>query len=440
MTGPDTLRLPPPPDAAGAGPVVVGYSGGLDSRVLLALLARDPAIRARGLSAVHVDHGLHPHAADWATHCARTCATLGIPLSIERVVVDGTHDAGPEAGARAARHAAFERVLPDGGVLALAHHLDDQAETFLLRALRGSGVDGLAAMRSLRRFAGGWMWRPLLAHPRDRLRAFAEANGLEWVEDPSNAQAVADRNFLRHEVMPLLRTRWPGADASFARSAGLLAEAAELLHGADDAPLRAASDGSALRIDALRDLAPGQRGRVLRAWIEGLGLPPLPAEGVARIGADLLPARRDAGATFAWSGAVVRAWRGRLHAGSATVALPVDWSAPWDGRAPLELPCGGRLRLEAHGSDPGGPRFQAPVRVHARRGGERIRLPGRAHSHALKHVLQETGVPPWRRARLPLVSDADGELLAAGDVVFSARMTDWLARRGLRLVFESAAD
>ena len=187
--------------------VLVGFSGGLDSTVLLRLLAGDADIRRHGLRAIHVHHGLHADADAWAAHCRRTCDALDVPLSIVHVDVDRASGLGLEGAARATRHRAFEEGLRDDEILALAHHRDDQAETFLLRALRGSGVDGLAAMRPWRAYANGWLWRPLLDVPRDALQAHATAHGLAWIEDASNGDPRFDRNFLRNEVMPLLRQR-----------------------------------------------------------------------------------------------------------------------------------------------------------------------------------------------------------------------------------------
>src|SRR5690606_24536585 len=137
-----------------------------------------------------------------------------------------------------ARHAAFADALADGGIIGLAHHQDDQAETFLLRALRGSGPEGLAAMRPWRRCGAGWMWRPLLDQPRARLEAWARARGLAWIEDPANADPAHDRTFLRATLMPLFRQRWPAAGSAFARSASLSADAADLLAAGDAAALR----------------------------------------------------------------------------------------------------------------------------------------------------------------------------------------------------------
>ncbi|MFN7136284.1 MAG: tRNA lysidine(34) synthetase TilS [Thermomonas sp.] len=413
-----SLALPAPPRD---GPLLVGFSGGMDSSVLLHRLAVLPALRARGLRALHVHHGLHSEADAWAAHCQAVCAGLGVPLQVVRVEVDPGSGLGREGAARAARHAAFAQALQNDEILVLAHHCDDQAETFLLRALRGSGVDGLAAMRAWRPYARGWLWRPLLELPRATLAAHARAAGLHWLDDPANADPSFDRNFLRRQVLPLLQRRWPQASTNLARSATLAAQAADLLD-TDDATLlaglRLAPD--TLDADALRALAPARRARVLRHWITALGLPPLPGQTVARIDRELLDAPRDANPRIDWHGARLQRWRDRLHAGPLHTPLPPQWEACWDGRTPLSLPTGDVLHL--HGSAG----FDAPLRVHARRGGERIRLPGRTHSHALKHLLQAAGLPPWRRERLPLLSAADGTLLAAGDGILAAPLADWL--------------
>lgn len=409
-------------------PVLVGYSGGLDSGVLLHLLASDAAIRRNGLRAIHVHHGLHPDADAWTAHCERECAALRIPLQVVHVEVDRDAGLGIEGAARTARHRAFAQALDDGEILALAHHRDDQAETFLLRALRGSGADGLAAMRPWREFARGWLWRPVLDITRDALRDYAIAHGLRWIDDPGNEDARFDRNFLRNEVMPLLRQRWPGAATGFARSAVLSAQAVDLLDLEDaSALLRAMRDERTLEIDALQAIPRERRARVLRRWIAGLGLPPLPGTGIDRIEAELLVARADAEARFDWSGTRVQCWRNLLHAGRIRDPLPPGWTQEWDGSTPLALPTGDNLVLV------GAARFDAPLHAHARRGGERIVLPGRTHSHALKHVLQDADVPPWRRERMPLLSDAEGTLLAAGDAILSTQMAAWLHAHGAHL-------
>lgn len=418
-----------PIDARPGAKLTVALSGGLDSTVLLHVLAMRGDLRARGLRALHVDHGLHADAPRWAAHCASLCAGLAIPFESVRVQVT-PHGVGIEAAARAARHGALQSFLEADDVVAFAHHRDDQAETFLLRALRASGPDGLGAMRPWRRFGAGWLWRPLLGTARSTLDAYARAHALPWVDDPSNADDRLDRNYLRLHVLPLLRRRWPHADAALALAASHVAEASRLLDD-EDARLfaQASRDRTTLDVIALRELDATRRARVLRRWVASLGLPPLPAEGVARIERDLLTARDDARAEFAWCGARVRRWSTLLHAGHIDPPLPAGWSAPWTGAAPLGLPDGGSLSLDPPAVLP------EPVEVRPRVGGERIRLPGRDHHHTLKHVLQDRAVPAWDRDHLPLLFAADGELLAAGDVAFSARFLRWLDAMGTTLAW-----
>ena len=410
--------------------LLVGYSGGLDSTVLLHALA---ASQPTHLRALHVHHGLHVDADAWAAHCQRDCDALGIELVTERVSVENK-GLGREGDARDSRHAAFARHLHDDDVLALAHHRDDQAETFLLRALRGSGVDGLAAMRPWRAYANGWLWRPLLEMPRDALRDYAVKHGLSWIEDPSNTDTSLDRNFLRTQLMPLLRTRWPQADAAFARSGALSAEAADLLDAGDDTALNEARDGDdTLAVDALMSLPAARRARVLRRWVNERGLPPLPGNGIACIERDLLHRSADDEARFEWASHFIQQWRGRLHAQAMPLALPHAWRHDWDGSNILHLPTGATLELL------GAPRFDAPLRVHARQGGERIMLPRRTHHHTLKHALQDKGIPPWRRIGIPLLSHPDGSLQAAGDSIVSASLEAWLQAHRARLHWRAAA-
>jgi tRNA(Ile)-lysidine synthase len=419
-----------------ASPLLVALSGGLDSTVLLHALAQDAGVRANGLRAVHVEHGLHADAGAWAAHCIALGASLEVHIVHSSVSVDRDGGEGLEAAARKARYAAFEHTLMPGETLVTAHHRDDQAETFLLRALRGSGPDGLAAMRPWRDFATGRHWRPLLDIPRSALLAYARQHGLDWLEDPSNADTHHDRNFLRARIMPLLRERWPHADAAFQRSAQLSAEAVELLESEDAHALAMTrtADSQALSVPALHAIDTARRARILRRWIDELALPPLPREGVAHIESDLLHARIDASATFAWRDAVIHRWRDLLHAQRQRTPLDVDWQELWDGRQPLQLPNGDQLALV------GAEALPAPVVVSARRGGERITLPGRTHSHVLKHVLQSLGIPPWERPQMPLLAErADGPLLAVGDLAYSASFDAWLRERGARLLWSQVS-
>ena len=418
--------------------VLVGLSGGLDSTVLLHALAQTRSAY-RSLRALHVHHGLMPDADAWSEHCIRLCADLGVELSIRRVQVDRDSGKGLEAAAREARHAAFADELQSDETLVLAHHRDDQAETVLLRLLRGSGSGGLAAMRSERYLGANLLLRPLLGLDRASLLEYAKSQHLVWCEDPSNGDTGPDRNFLRHRVLPVLRERWPQAGVALSRSATLLEEDAVLLEEESRRRLQGLvqdETGASLDATALLDMPAPWRARLLRLWLEGLGLPPLSADAPAVIAAQVLGAEPDRVAVYRWAGAELRRWRGCLVAGPENAESDEEISMPWDGAEALEFPSGGRLEfvsldgLTACSLRAGG--FGA-CRVGSRIGGERIRLPGRGHHHLLKHLLQEAQLPPWERQRIPLLFAGDGELLAAGDVVIGARLQAWCEPRGLDL-------
>lgn len=410
-----------------AQPLVVGFSGGLDSSVLLHALAALSAARAHGLRAIHVHHDLHPDADAWAEHCQRVCAGLGLALAIAHVRVEPDLGIGLEAAARQARYAAFAARLGENEVLALAHHQDDQAETVLLRLLRAAGSEGMAAMSRQRELAANTIWRPLLNQPRATLLAYAQANALHWIDDPSNAEHGPDRNFLRHQVLPLLRQRWPQASAALARSAELLGADAQCLRAEAAARLTTlqTNESDTLSVNALLTQPAPWRARLLRLWVEQQGLPPLRGSAIVVIESQLLHARADVQPQYRWQGARMQRWRDLLHVGREQPPLPGDWQVQWDTHAPLPLPDGGSLRLDVP--------YHSAVLVHARRGGERIQLPGRSHHHSLRHVLQQHAVPPWQRERLPLIFASDGELLAAGDGIVSARWQAWQQHSGARL-------
>ena len=184
--------------AAGPVPLCVGFSGGADSTALLHALAQLPQARARGLRAMHVNHGLQQDSEAWAAHCQRFGEAWGVPCEVVCVQIEGGRGEGLEAAARRARHHAFATHLHEGERLVLAHHRDDQVETVLLKLLRGAGPDALGAMHTLRALGHGQLWRPLLGLPRSQLRAYVERHALDFIEDPSNADMNLSRNYLRH--------------------------------------------------------------------------------------------------------------------------------------------------------------------------------------------------------------------------------------------------
>jgi tRNA(Ile)-lysidine synthase len=203
--------------------LVAGFSGGVDSAVLLHCLRELAATRRFSLSALHVHHGLSPHADAWERHCRDICSAWHISLAVERVEVERGARDGLEAAARRARHDAFARC--DADWIVLGHHRGDQAETVLFNLLRGTGLRGAAAMAEAR----GRLLRPLLGVGRDEIEAYARHHGLRWIEDDSNIDTAFSRNHLRHEVLAALEQRFPGSGGNLAAASHRFAEACSLL-------------------------------------------------------------------------------------------------------------------------------------------------------------------------------------------------------------------
>jgi tRNA(Ile)-lysidine synthase len=394
------------PDPAG---YVVAFSGGGDSTaLLLALHEKRPGPPMR---AVHVSHGLLPDAGRWADYCAKVCRELGVSLETIEVAVSADDGQGVEAAARDARYAALVDQLEPGEMLLTAHHRDDQAETMLLQLVRGTGLEGLAAMAGCRHFGPGWLARPLLGVPREALRGWLEARGLGWVDDPDNANPARARTFVRDSVLPLMASRWPGVSEVLARGADNLRDAREALDAWARADLARAvtPEGGGLRLDMFHELDGPRRRQVLRCWLREAGLPVPDRVQLEELEAQAFQARQDAQLLVSWPGCQVRRHRDVLYASTDLEFPDTTTALTWQTRHPLALPAGlGWLALE--GAEP--PDWTLTVRF--RRGGERIRLGTRGHHTDLKTLFQDMAVPPWERARVPLVFDGP-ELAAVGD-------------------------
>ncbi len=418
----------------------VAYSGGADSHVLLhALAALRPRLGA-AVRAVHVDHGLHPDARAWSEHCAAVCAALDVMLRVLRVDAHAARGESPEAAARQARYAALASVVGPGEILFTAHHRDDQAETVLLQLLRGAGPAGLCGMASQRCLGAGLLTRPLLGFSRAALRRYAAMHGLSWVEDSANLDSSVDRNFLRHEVLPVLRRRWPGLAKTLPRAAAVQAQALEVLEACArrDLEVLQGPDLWTLRLDRLRALDAARQHNALRAWLRRLGLPVPSAAQLECCRREVAAARNDREPCVRWPGAEVRRYRDLLHAMSPLPPAPGGVSLPWDPAVPLALPNGLGV-LRAAPAARGGLRLAGAraVQVRFRRGGERCRPAARARTRDLKKLLQEHGVPPWLRPLVPLVY-VDTELAAVADLWVCASFQAAEGEAAVRIRWEGA--
>ncbi len=302
-------------------------------------------------------------------------------------------------------------------------------------------------MPHCRPYRQGWLTRPLLDFSRQALREYAEARSLSWVDDPSNHEDRFERNFLRNEIMPALRLRWPALTDVLARAAAHQAEAARLVDTLADTDLDSVRGQmpDTLRLGLLLTLSPERRRNLLRRWFGRIGLPLPTSAHLDRVLQDVLGADVDRTPLVRWQGAEVRRYRDSLFATPPLAPATPDATLCWplgetlllpDGHLTAERVMGQGIKVSAG--------MPGVVDVRFRHGGERCRPAGRSHSQSLKKLLQEQGVPPWVRQRLPLVYVA-GELAAVADLwvcePFAARVaeTGWLISWHGRLADTSKA-
>lgn len=385
--------------------VLVAFSGGLDSRVLLEVLVRLRHTLGYQLNAMYVHHGLSPNADAWAEFCQNTCLTLRVPCKVARVHVDKAAGLGVEAAARYARYAALTAENAD--FVALAHHQSDQAETFLLQLFRGAGVKGLSAMMAIdvqRRLI-----RPLLDVPRTRLAEYAKSLGLQWIEDESNQDTHYDRNFIRKIVIPAIEQRFAHANVSLARTANHMSEAAYLLDELAELDAVLCVQAQQLNLTELGKLSLARAKNVMRYWlISQQYLPPSSAR-LQEMLQQLLSARLDANLKVAvgGGGAYLRRYRNLAYIEKDVTQPKIEMV--WQGEEVLLLPDGSRLIFKRKiGAGLADKRLGIhTLRITQRSGGERFKPEYARPTRTLKHLLQEANVPPWQRDRIPLIYSDD---------------------------------
>lgn len=435
------MSLPTPADVrdclpAGVRSLVVAFSGGLDSSVLLELAYRS----GLPVRAVHVHHGLSPVADDWVLHCQQVCGARDIELAVVRITVEARGE-GLQAAARAARYQALGAQVAPTEALLTAHHADDQAETLLLRLLRGTGVDGLAGIPVSARFGAGWLVRPLLQYRRADLRPFAEASNLDWVEDPANAALRFDRVRVRQSVVPVLEAAWPGAVAALNHLASDARADRELRERLLAPRLAAASvrENGPLRVSALTDEPSVVQLAMLRSWLRAGGQRPPGRRRLVAGCRALLGAAADRAPALEWPEGRVARYAGWLY------RLPVTWPGLMVHRSVAastvcEWAGLGVLRWLSVGGPRGLPtaRVEDGLRARAAEPGDALQLPGRPRK-ALKSLFREAGVPPWWRARVPVLVDERNQPLAVPGLGVDARAGAAAGTPGLRPIWQPTA-
>ena len=390
---------------------LVAYSGGLDSHALLHLCVQCTSLPVR---AVHIHHGLQNEADQWSEHCAEVCDALQVPY--KAIHVDASKRAGesPEETARKARYAALNSELESGDCLLTAHHQDDQSETVLLQLFRGAGSAGLAAMPVIRKSHQTFQARPLLSFTRDEIHAYAIENDLKWVDDPSNTDTDFDRNLLRQDIIPDVKKRWPQLGDSLSRVAsqqqGVL-EIIEAMAGVDLASI-VTQQAHVINIAGLTRLSKARQLNVLRTWIHQCAHDAPTANVLQQVLQSVLPAVDDACPEVCWGESEIRRYQGKLYC-LKRVEHDASEVFDWNPREKLVLKgLGVELGVEQGGVQGLKPELLDKVlKVKFRQGGEKLQPAGRKNTHSLKKLMQEAGIPPWERSRIPLIY-FDDQLIA----------------------------
>lgn len=400
----------------------IAYSGGLDSHVLLHAMAQLRSLYSEfKLYAVHIHHGLSPQADKWWVHCERVCRQLQIAIQCHRVALNIESGESIEALARSARYQAFSAILPANACMLTAHTQSDQAETLLLQLLRGAGLPGLAAMPVQRKLGEGYLLRPLLSFTRQQLEVYVKQHKLCWIMDESNEHLKFDRNYLRHQMRPVLQQRWPAWARSLSRAARHCAEGKDLLIELAQQDLSSVwgAEKNSVRIAPLAMLSPARQRNVLRYWIQSQGFLVPQARQLQQIQQQVSETVHGAAQMqIKWGNAVIRRHKAQLLLLPASPSvmllkkqdLPcLSLSLPWDLKTSLVLPQNlGELSVESKkGMGLSAKLDRHLLQVRFRRGGERCHLPGRRHTHSLKKLLQAWQIPFWQRNSIPLLYSGD---------------------------------
>lgn len=409
------------------GTIYIGFSGGLDSTALLLLFKSFKNHRGlnAGIKIVHVNHGLSVNAESWQQHCQQLCSLLGLDFEAVPVALKNTGK-GLEAEAREARYDVFAERLSAVDVLLTGHHLDDQAETVLLRLLRGAGPKGLAAMAYQRSIGVAKLLRPLLNFPRSVLKDYVVAQNVSWVEDESNQSTDFDRNYLRQQVMPLLEQRWPEFAQRWASSAQLCRQLEEQSRQHSGAILEQSGFqferlGSSLQLQPLLALNAAGRASVIRHWSEKLGLQPPNRAQLAQLEAQLFtPQWLDQQAQVEAEGWCWRRYQQRVYLLPLAALAQPPLLCRWDTNTVLNLPGGWQLSAVEDESAAILPPY---VSVGSRITGMRCQPKQRRHSQTIKKLLQEVKLEPWLRELVPILS-VESLCLGVADLWLEAKYTE----------------
>jgi tRNA(Ile)-lysidine synthase len=383
--------------------ILLGLSGGLDSCVLLHLLANMQTQLHFKLKAIHVHHGISPYADDWLNFSKQKCKLLDIEFDAVKVKINEKGSLGIEGEARELRYEAIKKKQK--GVVALGHHQNDQAETLLLQLLRGSGLKGLAGMPEFdeeRKF-----WRPMLNIKKELLEKYASENDIKYIKDESNEDINFDRNFIRKKVLPLIESRYPASIETISRSATNISEGHQIneLLALDDSKNVMSDDGSHLLIENLNKLPNLRAINLIRWWLSFNDLLMPSKKNVEELFRQVKLIKKDTSLNLKISNdRSIRAFDDKLLIVSIMNDLP-SYHFKWAGQEEIELP--NKSKLHFVKTKKGGLSLSKlgakSLYIKSRTGGEKLKSFPDQPSRSLKYLFQKADIPHWERDQVPLV-------------------------------------
>ena len=397
---------------------LVAFSGGVDSMVLLHILytLKQDKLINQPIIALHANHNLQPNSKAWQAYCGDWCRVKNIPYITQTLNLD-TNQPSIEATARKARYAFFSQHMQSGDYLCTAHHQDDQLETFLLRLARGAGLTGLTAIAQTTTFASGYLYRPLLDYSQQHIELYAKAQQLEWIEDPSNQKTDFDRNYLRHQVIPALKQRWPSIAANSVRTTKLLQQDQQVIDEYMTHLLSKIQNAlHGLHLEELKLLREETRNALLRFWLKQLGHTYPTRIKLKEIAKQMLDARPDANPLVCYGNTEIRRYKNFIYC-LKTEAFEKEKLLThflWQGEKSIALPKGRLYFNKTYGKGLNYDKVKSGLSIGQRQTGLNCKPQGRP-TKSLKKWLQEYQVPPWLRYNIPLVYCND-ELIAVADL------------------------
>lgn len=412
--------------------IIIAFSGGVDSTALVIALSQIRKQLTMPLLAVHVNHQLHTDADDWQKHCQSLCADLKIPIECIQANIQASSRRGLEALAREARYTALAEIAGNNNLLLTGQHADDQAETLLLHLLRGSGVDGLAAIHSLRPWNRGYLGRPFLNHRKSQLVGFVQNYHKDWIEDSSNAELQHRRNYLRHQILPALAAKWPQAVTQLNQAARHCQEAQSNLYDLAEIDLSQLQTNThdqqleRLPLAGFCQLPPRRQRLLLRSWIR---LQDWLTPGKKKL-ADFLNQLQQASIS---SSCEMRWLQHRMAVHGDYLYLNASFNSVEDMSIYPFTDFPGWLGKLTFNSEIES--SQQKYQVSSRSGGEVIKLAGRKGSQSLKNIFQEAKIPTWLRHSIPLLWQQN-KLLAIGDLWLAEDFAEDLQRAGVKFSWQ----